>query len=81
MCPILADLKSLDSSAGVYRRVDFDYVRFMILDDKMLERFDIDEVISDHICGSVVQRFVIDEAKFDHIMGVQGRAAVYWIVE
>lgn len=53
----------------------------MILDDKMVPRFDIDEVILDHICGSVVQRFDIDGAKFDHIMGEQCRDAVYWIVE
>jgi len=77
MCPILVDLKSLDSTSRV--RVDFDYVRFMILDDKMVQRFGIDEVILDHICGSVVKRFDIDGTKFDHIMGEQGRDAVYSI--
>ncbi len=74
MCPILVDLKSLDSTSGV----DFDYVRFMILDDKMVQRFDIDEVLLDHVCGSVMQRFDIDRAKFDHIMAEQCRDAVYW---
>jgi len=77
MCPILVDLKSLDSTSRV--RVDFDYVRFMILDDKMVQRFGIDEVILDHICGSVVKRFDIAGAKFDHIMGEQSRDAVYSI--
>ncbi len=50
----------------------------MILDDKMVQRFDIDEVLLDHICGSVVQRFDIGRAKFDHIMAEQCRDAVYW---
>lgn len=48
--------------------VDFDYITFMILDDKTVQRLDIDEVILDHICGSVVQRFDIDVVKSHHIM-------------
>ncbi len=64
MCPIFVDLKSLDSTSGVYEGSILIMLDFLILDDKMVQRFDIDEVLLDHICGSVVQRFDIDRAKF-----------------